>query len=219
MKFKHLRFVTDEWWHHFRDAVIAFCQEESDELTAVRETFDNDTRCHDIDLVWEDSSAPPTHESTLEDKVNEEIATYRAMVYKKQTPSHNDQLLFWSENRLLFACLSRFAAWVLSSQASEAEAERLFSRTGRVLIPSRAATSDQTLAFSVYIKMNTPELANCDLLDSFIEVVEDEEPEEQQQDDEGEIDIDPEMDDLDSTRDEDLLPQGLTEEVHSAGML
>jgi hypothetical protein len=76
---------------------------------------------------------------TIQQRVQSEIAFYRAILYKDTNSIHkSDQLLFWSQMESQLPLLSEYSFFVLTAQASEAKAERLFSGAGRILIPTRA---------------------------------------------------------------------------------
>ena len=151
VKYKSNKYVKTTWWEGLKDSLLSFHEDVETSSPATPQPTSNVSSTSakrrkyiDLDDAFEAISSTSTQESvpvtaTLFARVEAELASYKAIIYDKNNPKHkDDQLQFWQDNQHQYPLMYEYALVVLSVQASEAEAERLFSISGRVLIPSRS---------------------------------------------------------------------------------
>lgn len=161
IKYINHAYVTDDWWEDLAATVASFSAAYPKTLFEGQDDLQSTENVpkRTLDSIWTQQDVivePPTvHDNR--DAIDEEIKGYKKIGKSPAFVSlyKENQLGFWAAHQIKFPVLSRFAKFVLSAQATEAEAERLFSLAGRMLVASRAALSDSTLCALVFVKMNT----------------------------------------------------------------
>ena len=158
VKYKANSYVSSDWWHGISNSIVRFHENRpTPSLLTAPVASAPDTRTKkkkyvDLDDAYEQCTFVATQAQAqgqaaqssaipLSARVEAELAAYKAIIYEKTNPKHkSEQLSFWLENQHQFPLMNDYALVVLSTQASEAESERLFSTSGRILVPSRAGT-------------------------------------------------------------------------------